>query len=65
MGVDFWQAFVGVTAASLEEVGDPKRMGRGFFRLHEKALWSDLSHRNLDGPPRLKVDTIRRKDMLG
>jgi hypothetical protein len=64
MGVDFWQAFVGVTAASLEKVGDPKGMGRGFFRLHEKALWSDLSHRNLDRPPRLKVDTIRRKDML-
>jgi len=64
MGVDFWQAFVGVTAASLEEAGDSRGMGRGFFRLYEKALWSGLSHRNLDGSPRLKVDTIRRKDIL-
>jgi hypothetical protein len=65
MGVNFWQAFVGVCIAGLQEVGDPKRMGRGFFRLYEKALWGDLSHGNLDGPPRLKVDTVRRKDMLG
>jgi hypothetical protein len=55
----------GITGTSLEEVGDPKGMGRGFFHLHEKALWSDLSHRNLDGSPRLKVDTVRRRDMLG
>jgi hypothetical protein len=65
MGVDFWQAFVGVCIAGLQEVGDPDGVVRGFFRLYEKALWSDLSHRNLDRPPRLKVDTIRRKDMLG
>ena len=35
MGVDFWQAFVGVCIAGLQEVGDPDGVVRGFFGFYE------------------------------
>ena len=35
MGVDFWQAFVGVCIAGLQEVGDPDGVVRVFFGFYE------------------------------